>query len=315
MRATHAVTGAFGYSGRAIAHALIARGHRVRTLTNSPDRPHDLGPDIEVAPLAFDDPAALERALAGIDVLVNTYWVRFSKAGFSQTKALENTRVLFAAVRAAGVRRVVHVSITNPSADSPYEYFRGKAALEAALRDSGLSYAILRPAVLFGGTDVLLNNIAWMLRRFPLFAVIGDCRYRLQPIHVEDLAALVVEQADRRDDVTIDAIGPETWRYRDLVRAIGEAVGRPRRVVSVPRWLGLAFTTVLGWVLRDVVLTRQEVDALHDDLLTTDSPPVAPTCLSAWLREHGEALGRHYANELSRRRLRARPYAVAEGGS
>ena len=309
MTKTHAVTGAFGYSGRFIAHALLKRGVRLRTLTGSPDRPHDLGAEVEVVPLCFDDPAALARSLEGVEVLYNTYWVRFSKAGFSHERAVANSRTLFAAARQAGVERIVHVSITNPSAESPYEYFRGKAALETALRETGLSYAILRPAVLFGGPDVLLNNIAWMLRRFPLFGIVGDGSYRLQPIHVADLAEIAVEQGARRDPVTIEAIGPETLAYRDLVRAIGVAVGHPRRLVRLPRWLALAFTRVLGWVLRDVVLTRQEVDALMDGLLATDATPTGTTRLSAWLHEHGPTLGQHYANELARRRLRSRPYA------
>jgi NADH dehydrogenase len=254
---------------------------------------------------------ALRRALDGVQVLHNTYWVRFEKAGFSHARAVARSRALFAAAKAAGVERVVHVSITNPSLDSPYTYFRGKAEVEEALKATGVSHAVLRPAVLFGGPDILLNNIAWMLRRFPVFGIVGDGAYRLQPIHVDDLAALALAEGTRRDDVTLDAIGPETWSYRDLVEAIGAAVGRARRIVRIPRPLALAFATGLGWLVRDVVLTRAEVDALMDDLLVTDSPPSAPTRLSAWLEEHGDALGRTYANELTRRRRRDVPYVPA----
>ncbi len=160
----HVVTGSFGYSGRYITERLVQAGTRVRTLTNSPDREHPFGTRVEVHPFNFEHPERLARSLEGAQVLYNTYWVRFNHADFRYSQAIDNTRALFSAARRAGVSRVVHVSITNPSEDSPLEYFRGKALLERDLRESGLSHAILRPAVLFGGEDILINNIAWVLR-------------------------------------------------------------------------------------------------------------------------------------------------------
>ena len=298
----HCVTGAFGYSGRVLARALRAAGHRVRTLTNAP-RPSDPRFDaIDVHPLAFDDPERLRRSLEGVDVLYNTYWVRFSKAGFSQARAVANTRVLFAAARDAGVRRIVHTSITNPSLDSPYEYFRGKAELEEALAATGLSFAILRPAVFFGGHDILVNNIAWMLRHLPVFGCFGDGAYRLRPIHVKDFARLALEAGRDREDRVVDAVGPETWTYRALAQMLGEAIGHPRKIVSVPRTLGLWTAKLLGLGHRDVVLTGDEIDALMDGLLATDGPPTGSVRLSIWAREHADTLGRTYAHELARRR-------------
>lgn len=306
--ATYVVTGAFGYSGRFITERLLALGHTVRTLTASPDRVHPFGQAVQVFPLDFARPEALERACAGADVLVNTYWVRFARAGFSQAAAVQNTRVLFAAAARAGVGRVVHVSVANPSLDSPYEYFRGKAQLESALQATGLPHTILRPAVLFGGPDILLNNIAWMQRRFPLFGVFGDGRYRLTPIHVGDLAELVVQEAAGTGERIVDAVGPETYTYSELVRTIGRAIGCERPLVGIPRWAGLAMASVLGWWLRDVVLTGPEIDALMDDLLVTDSAPTGSIALSEWLPAHAAELGVRYANELARRRDRAAAY-------
>jgi NADH dehydrogenase len=302
------VTGAFGYSGRAIARRLLDRGDDVRTLTRSVHRESPFGERVKAYDLVFDDPAALDRALQGVDVLVNTYWVRFSKAGFSQTEAVENSKRLFAAAAAAGVSRVVHVSITNPSPDSPYEYFRGKAAVEDALRATSLPHSILRPAVFFGGPDVLLNNIAWLLRHFPVFGLAGDGSYRLQPIHVEDFAALVEAETLAEGDRTLPAIGPETWAYRDLVEAIGRAVGHPRPILPLPRWTVLLLARALGAWLGDVLLTSEELDALMDDLLAVEAPPTGRTALGDWLRTHGDGLGLHYANEVGRRRDRRRAY-------
>ncbi|MHC4608192.1 MAG: SDR family oxidoreductase, partial [Planctomycetota bacterium] len=224
----HVVTGAFGFSGAHIARRLLDAGRRVRTLTNSPDRPNPFGEKVEVRPYNFDQPGELAESLRGASVLYNTYWVRFNHPTFTHADAVENTLRLFGAAKKAGVERVVHVSITNPSKDSPYEYFRGKAGLEEALAGSGMSHAILRPAVLFGKQDILVNNIAWMLRTLPVFGVFGDGTYRLQPIHVDDLAALAVREGARRENVVVDAVGPETFRYCDLVSAIGRIIGKER---------------------------------------------------------------------------------------
>ena len=173
------VTGAFSYSGAVIASELQAAGHRVRTLTGHPGRA-PAGTAIEVRPLDFTDPAGLTESLRGARALVNTYWVRFAHGQVSHEIAVARSRVLFQAAAEAGVRRVVHVSITHPDADSPYPYFRGKAAVEQALADLGLPHTVLRPAILFGGNGVLINNIAWLLRHLPVFAVGGTGEYRIR---------------------------------------------------------------------------------------------------------------------------------------
>lgn len=305
----HVVTGAYGYSGRYIAARLLRAGHRVRTLTNSPDRANPFGGQIETRPLNFDDWAGLVDSLRGAAALYNTYWVRFNYRGFTHAAAVENTLRLFEAACEAGVGRVVHVSITNPSEASPLEYFRGKARLERALIESGRLYAILRPAVLFGQEDILINNIAWALRRLPVFGVFGDGRYRLQPIYVDDLAELAVEVGRAGANRILDAIGPETFAYRGLVEALGEIIGRRRPIVSVPPWAGYWVGWLIGAVMGDVLLTREEIDGLMRDLLYTNSPPAGKTRLTDWAREHAADLGRRYASELARRRNRRAAYA------
>jgi len=304
----HVVTGAFGYSGKYIAERLLAAGHRVRTLTNSPERPNPFGGRVEAHPFNFDNLPALTESLRGAAVLYNTYWVRYNSRYFTHAQAVENTFRLFAAARAAGVGRVVHVSITHPSLDSPLEYFRGKAQLEQALAGSGLPHTILRPAVLFGGHDILINNIAWALRRLPVFGVFGSGNYGLQPIYVEDLAELAVAQGLARGDRIIDAIGPETFTYRGLVETIGRIIGKHRPIISVPPGLGYLLVSALGRVVKDAILTREEIEGLMWGLLCTDSPPSGHTKLTDWAREHADTLGRHYASELARRLNRELAY-------
>jgi len=297
----HAVTGAFGYSGRYIARRLLDRGLRVMTLTNSRPRSDPFGGRVAVAPLDFENVRALAASLRGVEVLYNTYWVRFDHRRFSHAGAVENTKRLFGAAVEAGVGRVVHVSITNPSAESSLPYFRGKAELERALETSGLSYAILRPTVLFGKEDILINNIAWMLRRFPVFALPGDGLYRLQPINVDDLAELAVAAGAERRNSVVEAIGPETFTYRELVDTIGRCIGTPRPVVSVPPWLLHGLGVAMGALLGDVVITKDEIRGLMEERLYVERPPAGSTRLSEWARAHAADLGRTYASELARR--------------
>src|SRR5271157_5152007 len=227
----HVVTGAFGYSGKYITARLLSEGRQVRTLTNSIHRANPFGGQVEARPFDFHSPEELVASLRGAAVVYNTYWVRFAFGGLSHQQAVRNTLQLFACAQEAGVRRIVHVSITNPSQDSPLSYFSGKAAVERALRQSGISYAILRPAVLFGKEDILINNIAWALRHLPAFGVFGNGHYRLQPIYVDDLAALAVAQGKETADVTIDAVGPETFTYLGLVSIIASVIGKSSPVV------------------------------------------------------------------------------------
>ena len=285
----HVVTGAFGYSGKYIAQRLLDAGYEVRTLTNSPNRPNPFGGSVKVYPFNFDNIPKLIDSLRGASVLYNTYWVRFNHPNFTHSAAVENTFKLFNAAKEAGVKRVVHISITNPSEDSPFEYFIGKAKIERVLIKSGLSYAILRPAVLFGKEDILINNIAWMLRKFPVFGVFGDGMYRLQPIYVDDLARIAVGQGRKTENCIIDAIGPETFTYRGLIEEIGTIIGRHRAIISIPPALGYFTGWLLGKILGDIIITREEIEGLMANLLYTDSPPVGETKLTDWARMNSPA--------------------------
>jgi NADH dehydrogenase len=305
------VTGAFGYSGKYITRRLLALGHTVRTLTNSINRPNPFGAQVKAFPFNFDHPDKLTESLCGADVLYNTYWVRFDYTTFSHSAGIENILRLFNAAREAGVRRVVHISITNPVENSPLPYFSGKARLERGLVESGLSYAILRPAVLFGDEDILINNIAWTLRRLPVFGVFGDGSYRLQPIYVDDLAELAVTLGQEQTDRVIDAIGPETYTYRELVRTLGKIIGKNRPIISVSPTIGFWFGWLIGKLMGDVLITRYEITGLMQNLLYTQSQPTGSKKLSDWAMEHAAVLGLHYASELRRRTHTDLPYLIA----
>lgn len=299
METLDIVTGAFSYSGAAIARELSRAGRRVRTLTGHPDRA-PANTDIEARPLAFDDPASLVASMRGGQTLYNTYWVRFQHGSVDHEAAVANSRTLFRAAADAGIQRIVHVSITHPSLDSPYPYFRGKAQVEDALAELGVSHAIVRPAILFGGDGVLINNIAWLLRHLPVFAVGGTGGYRIRAIHVDDLARLCVDLGARADTTTVDAVGPESLTFRELVGAVRAAVGSRSVVVPAPAPVLLGLSRVLGVALRDNLLTREEYEAMAAGLADSDAPTTGSIRLTDWLAQHGPELGRRYANEIDR---------------
>ena len=294
-----AVTGAFSYSGKYITKRLLARGEEVITLTGHPNRPDPFGGKVKAYPLDFDE-ASMTRNLQGVDVLVNTYWVRFDKGENTQPRAVENTRKLINAAKAAGIKRVVHISITNPSAESHLPYFWGKAANEKTVLESGMRFAILRPTVLVGHEDILINNIAFLLRRFPLFALPGDGLYKIQPVYVDDVADLAVEGVYRKDNYVIDAVGPDIFTFKEMVGLIGEKIGAKRPLISIPPRLALFAAQILSLFVNDVILTPEEVDGLIAGLLVSKELPRGKTHLADWLEANKDKVGTKYASELKK---------------
>ena len=294
------VTGAFGYTGKYITRQLLSKGRKVRTLTGHPDRQNPFGDKVAAFPFNFDNRSELVESLKGATTLYNTYWVRFPYGPVTFEQAIANTVVLIKAAEEAGIRRIVHISITNASEASELAYFRGKGILENAVIRSGLSYAIIRPTVVFGNEDILINNIAWFLRRFPVFTIFGAGDYRLQPVYVGDLAEIAVRAAQRDDDVILDAAGLEVYTFEQMVRLVAENVGRRARFIHLRPGLGLLLCRLMGYVVRDVVLTRDEVEGLMSNLLVSADPAAGQTHLSDWLSRNAGTVGTRYVSELQR---------------
>lgn len=305
----HAVTGAFGFTGKYVAERLLQAGHEVITLTNSPNRENAFAGRVIPYRFQFHDVEAMAQDLEGVDVLYNTYWVRFNHASFTHAEAVHHTESLFKAAQLAGVKRVVHISITHADETSPLEYFSGKGALERVLKESGISYGIIRPAVLFGAGGILINNIAWVLRYFPCFALFGDGRYHVQPIYVDDLAKLMIEVGAEEENMLINALGEEDYTYRELVELIRGELGVRCPMFSLPPALGYMASYCIGKIVGDTFVTKEEIAGLMSDLLhVPGAPTLGKTRLSDWVRENKATLGKRYMGELIRRTDRTLRY-------
>ncbi len=298
----HVLTGALGYTGKAVAKRLIENGVPLRTLTNSPHKPNPFGDALDIKPLAFDNPEALTQSLEDAEVLYNTYWVRFNHKLFTFSQAIENTKILFDAARRAGVGRIVHVSILHADEADDLGYYKGKHELEDALQESGIPHTILRPGVLFGRNDILVNNIAWVLRHMPFFGVFGDGKYRLRPLHVDDMAELLIKHGNSTENAIIDAIGPETFTYKELVHTLSEILEIRRLIIGIPPLLGYGVSKLINPFLHDVIITREEIKGLMRGLLDSDNPATGVIKLTKWAKEQRETLGRKYTSEIERRR-------------
>lgn len=295
------VTGAFSFSGSYIARKLLEDRERIRTLTGHP-RTAEYADRVDVQPYNFESHEKMVRSLEGVENFINTYWIRFPKGKMTWEKAIENSKMLFDACKDAGVNRIIHLSVTNPSSDSPYPYFRGKSRVEEHLKNSGVPHSIVRPALIFEKEDILLNNISFLLRKLPVFAIFGNGNFKIQPISQQDLAETVVNECNQHGNRTIDAIGPETLTFREMVQMLNKATGSRTLILNFPgmlRWIPFTMSKLFGIILRDVLLTRHEMEALRDNLLCTESPPTGKTKFSEWIEQTTD-LGMTYAHEIKR---------------
>jgi len=301
VRPTVLITGASGFIGGAIADRLIGRAE-IRSLTSHPTKKR-FGDRVRSFPYGSAQPARMADAFQSADVFVNSYYVRFNYGKWTFDRAVDCSRHLIALARDAGVRKIVHISVSNASEQSDLPYYRNKGRIEQLVERSGVPHTILRPAIVVGGGDILVNNIAYFLRRLPVFTIFGRGDYRVQPITLDAFADVAVEAIDGgHQNETLAVAGPRDWRFLELVRAISAAVRSRAAIVPAPSWVALSGLRIAGVFLRDVVLTSDEIKGLTREYLCADRPLRRGADFDEWLAQPGVAatLGRRYASELAR---------------
>lgn len=296
----YAVTGSFGFIGKYITRELLNEGQAVKTVTTHPDKPNPFGDKVKASSYNFEDPGLLTATLAGCDVLVNTYWVRFNYRQWTFENALENTEILFNCAKQAGIKKIVQISVTNPSEEDDLPYYRGKALQERILKETGLDHAIVRPTLVYGKEDILVNNIAWMIRNFTTVPIFGSGTYQIQPVFVEDLASICVAISREPGSQIIDAAGPEVFSYEDFLGLIARELAREIYFVKTSPTLGILLGKLIGVFVKDVVLTRDELRGLMENKLTSRDEPHGTTLFSEWLRKNKDTIGCGYTSELRR---------------
>jgi NADH dehydrogenase len=294
------VTGSFGYIGKYITRKLISSGKQVKTITTHPDKLNPFGKDVKAYPYNFDNPELLISILKGCDTLFNTYWVRFNYGTSSFEKALRNTKILFDCAKKAGIKKIVHIGVTNPSESDALPYYRGKSLQEKMLRELGIPYSIIRPTLVFGKEDILINNIAWTIHKFPFVPIFGSGDYKVQPVFVEDLASIAVECAKKNVSETLDAIGPETFTYKEMLQIIASVLNRDVKFFHIWPNIGILLGKIIGLFVKDVLLTKDELKGLMDNKLTSQQIPNAKTKFTEWLKANRGTIGQRYTSELDR---------------
>ena len=298
---THIVTGAFGYTGRYIALELIKRGFKVLTLSNAINRTDPFNGAVEHLNFNFNDQQSLITHLKRGSVLYNTYWVRYNCNKFGFDQAIDNTKKLLEAAKIAKIDHIIHYSVTNPDKSNGLKYFEGKKIVEELIINSGLSCTIIRPALIFAQGDILINNIAWCLRKFPLFCIPGKGDYKLDPIYAEDLAGLSIDFAISKQNCVVDAIGPESYTFKEFVELTANATGCKKPLICCPPDLALIPANIISLIVKDTIITRSEIEGLMQNLLHVESEPSGQTKFSEWIKENASEIGQNYNSELKKR--------------
>ncbi len=292
------VTGAFSFTGKYITRRLLAGDKQVKTLTGHPLRQNPFEGKVEAVGFHFDRPATLTANLKGASTLYNTYWIRFEHAQATFERTLEQTRILLRCAAKAGVGHIVHFSSIHADARSALPYFRAKGLAEQLVEESGIPCTILRPTLMFGLESSFCNNLAWMLRKFPMFAVAGSGRYSIQPVFVDDVAELAVRAGRNRQLLNTDVAGPEVFTFDALVKLLARKIGCRARLMHVSPRRALKMVALINDMVNDVVLTADEIRGMMENLIVSDAPPLGHTLFSDWLDKNAEALGIKYYSEL-----------------
>lgn len=301
MARRYVVAGGTGFTGTYVVRNLLSNGeNKISVLSSHPRRSHEFAQGIEVNPYNFGQYDEMVKNFRDADCFINTYWVRLNFRNSSFREAVRNSQKLVDACKESGVKRIVHISVANPSHDYAYEYYRGKMEVEDYIRKSGISYAILRPTLLFGDEEILVNNITWLIRKYGFFFIFGDGKYKVTPVFVNDVAREVVRQSQLEENVTEDVVGPESYAFEEIVKLIARETGNKLRIYHLSTFFMSPVCGLLSLLRHDTVVTPEELRVVIDNKLYSGSEPLGMTKFSTWVKENSEKFGKEYHSEVER---------------
>ncbi len=235
------LTGGTGFVGGHLRKALLANGHEIRLLTHK--KGGVTGPGVEEVEGDVARPETFAANVNGCDATINLVGIIREFPGREATFErlhVEATRNVIEAARAAGIRRHLQMSAlgTRPGATSAYH--RTKYRAEELVRGSGLDWTIFRPSIIFGPQDAFVNLLAGYIRGYPAVPVIGDGKYRIQPISADDVARCFTLALELPAAIgqTFELCGPDRLSYNEMLDVIGRALGKPH-VPKVHNPLGI----------------------------------------------------------------------------
>ncbi len=281
------VTGASGFVGRHAVPALLAAGHQVVAMVRTPTAgeavlgrlPAGRRVAIETRIGDVTQAETLPAVMAGIDAVLHLVAIPRDFDGGARLRHvnLDGTRAIIAAMQVAGVRRLIHMGAMGVVDDPNLHYASSKAKAEGLVRDSGLDWTILKPSLQFGEGDGFFNIVAGLVRTSPGFVPVpGDGNARFQPIHVDDVAEVVIRSL--ADPTTIAGAfelgGPRYWTYREITREVLAALGKRRLIVPVPvPLIGLVAGTAERLRIAFPVATDQLRQLRYDNIGPLDVIP------------------------------------------
>jgi NADH dehydrogenase len=291
------VLGGSGFIGRSVCEKLVERagggGGRIKVPTRHPTVTRDLLvlPTLEVIHANLHDDTQLARLVARCDAAINLVGILHGSDADFERVHVELPRRLGIACKAAGVRRIVHVSAMGAEPSAPSKYLRSKAAGEAALRASGVELTLLRPSVVFGEHDRLINLFAELQRRFPVLPLAAaDARF--QPVWVDDLAAAIARSLDdpHAAGQVYEAAGPTVYTLRDLVQMAGRWSGHPRKVIALPDALATIQAALFEMLPGQPLMSRDNLASMKVPSVASGSVPglaelgITPAAIEAVMR-------------------------------
>ncbi|MDO8142715.1 MAG: complex I NDUFA9 subunit family protein [Candidatus Brocadiales bacterium] len=271
------LTGSTGFVGKRILHDLLENKYQVRCLARKgSEQKISHYKDVDIVHGDITDAASLDGKLEGCDAVINLVGIirEFRGRGITFEKLhYEGTVNLVRAARPQKVMRFVQMSALGARPDGKTQYQQTKFRAEECVRTSGLDYTIFRPSIIFGPEDKFVNLFANMLRTQQFVPVVGNGRYQMQPVSVENVSMGFVKSIERKDAIgkTFDVGGPERIEFNRIIDSIGEVICAQPHKIHIPAFIMSTMAEMLDW-LPSFPVTKDQITMLLEGNVCDERP-------------------------------------------